>query len=338
VDCSAHTGIAGAKGYSITLTSGQVDSDNDFGNFKNAMKTGTKFVDLNGNGARDPLEPGLSGVQIHIFGTDGLGNPIHNHTNTDANGNYTLSVPPGSYTVCESPPAGYTQSFPSSGAGIVDCSTHTGVPGTKGYSITLTSGQLDAGNDFGNFANATIGGTKFKDADAGGDRDAGEIGLGGWEIHLFGTDGRGNTVHQQTTTDANGNYSFTVAPGSYTVCESTSGKTGWVESFPTSGANCTAHTDGGTITPGPVGYAITVNSGGTRVRDFGNTPLSRARVTFEPLATLPGGSPATKATSISCKDTGGNSVGSSTNSNTLTTDNVKTNQSSLTCIVTFTDP
>jgi hypothetical protein len=232
-------------------------------------------------------------------------------------------------------PAGYTQSFPTSGP---SCAGHSGASGI-GYSVTLTSGSLDSGNDFGNFRNATVSGVKFKDADAGGDKDAGEIGLGGWEIHLFGTDGRGNTVHQTTTTAADGSYSFTVAPGGYTLCESLTGHSGWVQSFPTAGADCTGHTHGGAITPGAIGYSVTAGSGGTLAnRDFGNTPLSRATVSFESLADLPGGGDATKATNISCTDTNGAAVGSATNSNSLTTDDVKTNQSSLTCTITFTDP
>jgi hypothetical protein len=343
--CSGHSGASGL-GYAITLTSGQVDSGNDFGNFRNATKSGTKFIDLNGDGDRDTGEPGLAGVQIHLFGTDGRGNPVHNHATTvtdnpattgvNETGQYSISAPPGTYTVCETVPIGYTQSFPSSGA---DCSVHTGIPGSKGYAITLTSGQLDSGNDFGNFQSATISGVKFKDADAGGDKDGGEIGLGGWEIHLFGTDGRGNLVHDHATTAADGTYSFSVAPGTYTLCETVSGQTGWVQSFPTTGADCTGHTHGGAITPGAIGQSVTVTSGGTAGdRDFGNAPLSRARITFESLADLPGGSDATKATSISCDDANGASVGSATNSNSLTTDDVKTNQSSLTCTITFVDP
>jgi hypothetical protein len=333
--CAGHTGASGI-GYSITLSSGQVDSGNDFGNFRNATKTGTKFDDLNADGDRDAGEPGLAGVTIHLFGTDGLGNAVHVHRTTDANGAYSFSVPPGTYTVCETVPIGYTQSFPSSGA---DCSVHTGTPGAKGYAITLTSGQLDSGNDFGNFQNAIVSGVKFKDADAGGDKDAGEIGLGGWEIHLFGTDGQGNAVHEHTTTAADGSYSFSVAPGTYTLCETISGQTGWVQSFPTSGADCTGHTHGGAITPGAIGHSVTVTSGGAAGdRDFGNTPLSRAKIAFESLADLPGGGDATKATTIECKDASGAVVGSATNSNDLTTDDVKTNQSSLTCTITFTDP
>jgi hypothetical protein len=332
--CSAHTGQS-TFGYTVTLTSGGTDSGNDFGNFRNGTKSGQKFEDVNGNGVKDATEPGVSGVQIHLFGTDGRGNAVHLHATTDVNGNYSISAPPGNYTACETVPAGYTQSFPTSGP---SCSAHTG-QSTFGYTVTLTSNGTDSGNDFGNFRNVTVSGTKFKDADAGGDKDAGEIGLGGWDIHLFGTDGRGNTVHQQTTTASDGTYSFTVAPGTYTVCEIVSGKPGWVESFPTSGADCTGHTHSGTVTPGPFGYSVTASSGGTvGLRDFGNTPLSRVTVNFESLADLPNGSDATKATAISCTDNNGAAIGSNTNSNTLTTSNVKTNQSSLTCTITFVDP
>jgi hypothetical protein len=123
------------------------------------------------------------------------------------------------------------------------------------------------------------------------------------------------------------------------VCEQLSGKPNWVQSSPTSGADCTGHTHGGTITPGAVGYSVTVTSGGTASgRDFGNTPLSEATITFTPLADLPNGNDATRATSISCVDAANQSVGSVVNLNTLTTDPVKTNQSSLVCTITFVDP
>jgi hypothetical protein len=239
--CAGHTGASGI-GYAVTLTSGGTDSGNDFGNFQNGTKSGTKFEDLNANGIKDVGEPGVQGVQIHLFGTDGRGNAVHLHATTDVNGAYSISAPPGSYTACETVPAGYTQSYPTSGP---SCSGHTGASGI-GWAVTLTSGLLDSGNDFGNFRNATISGTKFKDADAGGDKDVGESGLSGWEIHLFGTDGGGGTVHQHTTTDANGNYSFSVKPGTYTLCETISGKPGWVQSFP-SGTACTGHTHGATV-------------------------------------------------------------------------------------------
>ncbi len=336
--CSGHTG-AGGIGWSVTLTSGDTDSGNDFGNFQNGTKSGTKFVDTNGDGDRDTGEPGLDGVQIHLAGTDGRGNAVHLHTTTAGGGLYSFSAPPGSYTACETVPTGYTQSYPTATTpdSVACTSPHSG----RGWTVTLTSGSTDSGNDFGNFQNGTISGMKFKDANANGVKDDGEIGLGTWIIHLFGTDGQGNAVHTQTTTAADGTYSFGgLAPGTYTVCEQTApGKPGWVQSFPTSGADCTGHTHSETITPGPNGYFVTLTSGGTPGgKDFGNTPLSRAVVTFEPLADLPGGADATHATSISCVDTNGASIGSVLNLNTLTTNNVKTNQSSLTCTITFIDP
>jgi hypothetical protein len=338
-DCTSESGdtTLGPNGYAFTMA-GANQPGNDFGNFQNGTKSGTKFVDLDGDGAaREAGEPGLGGVEIHLVGTDGLGNAVHLHTTTAADGTYSFSAPPGSYTACETVPTGYTQSYPNASTpNTTDCvAPHSG----RGWVVVLTSGSTDSGNDFGNFQNATVSGMKFKDANANGLKEDGEAGLGTWVIHLFGTDGQGNAVHRHETTAADGTYSFTgLAPGSYTVCEQVSGKPGWVQSFPTSGADCTGHTHDG-IVPGPIGYAVTVTSGQTVAnRDFGNKPASEVTVTFTPLADLPGGADATRATAISCEDANGGSVGSNTNSNTLTTSNVFTNQSAVTCTITFIDP
>ncbi len=188
-----------------------------FGNFRYATKSGMKFEDLNGNGAKDAGEPGLPDWTITLNGTNGLGNPISKSVLTDASGSYSFSVPPGTYTVCEVLEKDWTQTYPAD----------------KCYSnITFTSGQVDTGNDFGNFSNATKSGMKFNDLNGNGAKDAGEPGLPDWTITLKGTDGMGNAVSKSTTTDANGNYSFSVPPGSYTVCEVQ--QTGWKQTFPKS--------------------------------------------------------------------------------------------------------
>ncbi|MBI4497515.1 MAG: LPXTG cell wall anchor domain-containing protein, partial [Chloroflexi bacterium] len=158
-DCSGHTHggtiTPGANGYDIDLRPGEEDSGNDFGNFQAATKSGVKFADLDADGVKDAGEPGLSGWEIHLSGTDSQGNALHLHTTTDASGAYAFRVPPGSYTVCETPQVGWTQSAPAAGAGIVSCLGHSGggggAPVGLGYRITLTSGQADSGNDFGNF-------------------------------------------------------------------------------------------------------------------------------------------------------------------------------------------
>ena len=59
--------VIGAGGWGILLASGELDSGNDFGNWTNATKTGTKFEDLNGNGAKDAGEPGLPGWTISAY-------------------------------------------------------------------------------------------------------------------------------------------------------------------------------------------------------------------------------------------------------------------------------
>ena len=60
-------------------------------------------------------------------------------------------------------------------------------------------------------------------------------------------------------------------------------------------------------------------------------------MTFNPLADLPGGGDATEATNIICKDADDNTVGSTT-TNTVTTDEVLTSGSVVTCTVEFVDP
>src|SRR5262245_36131761 len=78
------------------------------------------------------------------------------------------------------------------------------IPGDGDWDIVLTSVQLDSGNDFGNFQQATKTGTKFHDHDADGVRDVGDEGLAGWVIHLVGTDGLGNAVNVSTTKNGRG--------------------------------------------------------------------------------------------------------------------------------------
>ena len=228
---------ASAGGWGITLTSGQLDSGNDFGNYRQATKSGTKFNDLNGNGQRNAGEPGLAGWTINAYAdTNGNGtrdageNTIAGTATTAAGGAYSMSLKPGKYVVCEVQQATWTQSFPSGTA----CGA-----GAGGWGITLTSGQVDDGNDFGNFQQATKTGTKFDDLNANGVKDAGEPGLSGWTINAFvdvngnGTKDAADTVVATSgTTNASGVYSLTSTPAS-TSCARCSRPAGRSPSRPT---------------------------------------------------------------------------------------------------------
>lgn len=319
-------------------------------------KAGLKFHDRNADGVRQAsTEPVIAGWPIRLYQDTGTtpdaldsGDVLAASTTTGSDGKYQFTnLAAGEYLVCEAAQhpgtggvatSGWNESLPNVNTTGSGTCTFTGGPANApyGYAFTMT-GADHLNNDFGNYRNGTISGTKFKDADAdGNDKESGETGLGGWIIHVFNSG-----FHTTTTTASDGTWSVSVAPGTYTVCEETTGKTGWVQSFPgASGQDCSGHTHAGLVIAGR-GHSITVLSEGTSSgTNFGNTPLSNITVTFNPLADLPNGNDATKATAISCKAPGasGSSVGSNTNSNTLTTDNVKTNQSTVVCTITFEDP
>jgi uncharacterized repeat protein (TIGR01451 family)/fimbrial isopeptide formation D2 family protein len=96
-----------------------------------AMISGLKFNDLNGNGVQDLLEPGIAGWTIKI--TDSSG--VTQTTTTDAAGNYSFTVPaPGTYTVAEVLQSGWAQTAPFTGT----------------YSVTVSPGQIITNQNFGN--------------------------------------------------------------------------------------------------------------------------------------------------------------------------------------------
>jgi hypothetical protein len=133
---------------------------------------------------------------------------------------------------------------------------------------------------------------KFNDLNKDGIRDPLEPLLDGWDIHLFGTLAGGGTFAEVIVTTGQspflpGSYVFTNLPnGTYTVCEIL--KPGWTQTAPLAVpppvgetlADCTGHTHGGTVTPGPRGYTFTVTDTAQTFsgNDFGN---------FQPVVTCP---------------------------------------------------
>ena len=96
----------------------------------NATITGSKFNDLNGDGVRNLVEPGLANWTIKV--TDSSGNT--QTVTTDSQGNYSITVPaPGTYTVSEVLESLWTQTAPTSGT----------------YTVTVSPGQVINNRDFG---------------------------------------------------------------------------------------------------------------------------------------------------------------------------------------------
>ena len=118
-------------------------------------------------------------------------------------------------------------------------STQTG--GLGGYTVSATSGSNSIGNNFDNFTNISISGTKFNDI-TGNSFSGDDVGQGGVTINLYLNGG--STPVASTVTAADGSYSFTnLGPGSYSVQEvvpagstQTGGKGGYTFSA-TSGSN-----------------------------------------------------------------------------------------------------
>ncbi len=202
--------------------------------------SGMKFNDLNGNGIKDMGESGLANWTITL--TNETGGMIT--TMTDASGNYSFTnLSDGNYTVGEVIQPGWIQTAPAVSA-----------TGSATYTVNISSGNNVTGKDFGNFQSGSVSGMKFEDLNANGVRDAGEAGLAGWNITINGTDTiTGTTVNQTTTTDVNGNYSFTnLTAGTYTISETL--KAGWVQTAPVAGT-----------------YTVTITSGAAIAGDdFGN--------------------------------------------------------------------
>ncbi|MCK6394374.1 SdrD B-like domain-containing protein [Zoogloea sp.] len=183
---------------SVTLPAGGNSTGNDFVDERlPGVVSGSVLEDNNNDNVGDTPIPGVT-VELK----DPAGNVVQT-TTTDANGNYTFNnVPPGNYTVVETNKPGYTDVGDSDG----------GNPNT--IAVTVTPGSSSTGNVFVDERPATLGDRVWEDKNANGVQDAGEAGIANVTVQLKDT--AGNVV-STTTTDANGNYSFSVTPGTYTV-------------------------------------------------------------------------------------------------------------------------
>jgi len=227
--------------HTVNLVSGVAGpTDVNFGNARTTSFSGIKFEDLDGNGAKDAGEPGLSGWIIKLK----KGATEVASTQTVAGGAYSFAdIAPGSYTVEEVVQVGWVQSYPAT-------------PGT--HTVNLVSGVAGPTDiNFGNYRTIGFSGMKFEDLDGNGAKDAGEPGLSGWTIKLMS----GTTVIASTQTGLGGAYSFTdIAPGSYTVEEVAQG--GWTQSYP-----ATPGTQTITLVSGVAG-PIDVNFGNWKATGF----------------------------------------------------------------------
>jgi len=256
---------------------------NNFGNHKHekekfVYKSGTKYEDMNANGAFDTGDTPLAGWKIDAYvdkNYDGKlndGDYLYTYDTTDSNGDYSLKLKKGvQYIVVEELQDDYFQSSPAAGSGLVSVNTSNADLGQYGYVVKLYYNE--SGNDFFNFRQATKSGVKFLDKNANGTRDAGDTGLGGWTIRAYrDTNGNnlldtGDTLAATTTTAANtGAYSFTLNPGTYIIVEVSQAT--WIQSYPTNNVLSPTNPVTGV---GQGGWVVTLTSHATDTdNNFGN--------------------------------------------------------------------
>ncbi len=172
------------------------------------------WLDVDGDGFQDVVEPGLGNVTVRLFDPGGDGAPgggddtLIATTVTDTNGAYLFDhLPAGSYYV------DVDQSTLPSGLATS--------PGTSDPSavVTLAAEEIFLDADFG-YTNASavtaiLGDYVWSDADGDGIQDPGEPGIGGVTVELL--DAAGMVVSSVVTSD-DGRYLFSgVAAGEYRV-------------------------------------------------------------------------------------------------------------------------
>ncbi len=236
------------------FSSRSVLTENNFGNWYPATKSGMKFEDLDADGVKDAGEPGLSGWTIYVdYDNDGVKDAGEPSAVTASDGTYTITgITPGTWRVKEVPQAGWTNSFPALGY----------------HEETFTSRAALTGNDFGNWYPATKSGMKFEDLDADGVKDAGEPGLSGWTIYVdYDNDGVKDAGEPSAVTAADGTYTITgITPGTWRVKEVA--QAGWTQSYPASGYHEETFTSRAALTGNDFGNWYPATKSGMKFEDL----------------------------------------------------------------------
>ncbi|GEM_PF-2999900 len=213
---------------------------------------GRAYDDRNGNGTANQGESPLSGWTFFI---DANGNGSLDGSElseiSNGSGEYEFrGLAAGNYTVLAVVPSAWVQTEPASG----------------GYTFTIADQASRQDLVFGAYRESSISGTVFQDADGDGIQDAGDPGLPNWTVYIDSdSDGQLDGGEASTTSDSNGDYSFTsLAPGTFVIAIVL--PAGFEQSSPGGGA-----------------HTINIVSGSTETgADFGNNVLAPAELNPNP--------------------------------------------------------
>jgi len=241
----------------ITIPEGGSANAN-FGDQQMGSVSGVVFSDADGDGEFETGDEGIGNVQVRTIDSD---LNVIGDIFTDPMGNYLFTdIPPGTYTVRETDPEGYTSTS----------SNRADVQVPDGGSAVANFGDQRAGS---------VSGTVFFDANGNAAYDTGEDGLGNVAVELLNENG---DVADSALTDASGNYVFnSVLPGNYQVRETdppghTSTSSNTLDIRVPDGGSATANF--GDSQEGGISGVVFNDMNGNKVRDEGedgiaNVPL-----------------------------------------------------------------
>ncbi|HZZ73143.1 MAG TPA: SdrD B-like domain-containing protein [Pirellulales bacterium] len=199
----------------VVLQGGEDSVHNNFAEAQPAAVSGYVYHDQNNNGVKDAGEAGIGNVQLTITPVSTL-DPSQTAVTvtTDANGFYNATgLSPGQYQVSEVQPAGWIDGLDA--AGDAGGAAHN--PGDLITGISLIGGQAGHNYDFGELLPAQLSGKVYADRNQDCVFNGSDVPLANVSMQLLDTN---NNVIATTTTDANGNYTFSnLAPGVYHVRE-----------------------------------------------------------------------------------------------------------------------
>ncbi|MEM6471114.1 MAG: SdrD B-like domain-containing protein, partial [Planctomycetota bacterium] len=190
--------------------------------------SGNVWLDNNLDKIWQDFEPGIAGVELSLAVQGDSGSYLDTgfRTTTDSDGFYefarSLGLAPGNYRVTQTQPPGLFSvgAFP----GVVE-GTATGVAATENIltDIAIPLGDSDAVEmNFAEAEPAGLSGFVYRDDNNDGIRQPGESGLSGVTVRLIPVGDVGQRQTQDTTTAADGSYSFGgLRPGHYEVIEVT---------------------------------------------------------------------------------------------------------------------
>ncbi len=147
------------------LASGNQGVNYNFGELAPAQLSGYVYVDADDDGIKEAGEAGLAGVTVTLSGTNDLGTIVPITVTTGADGSYRFgNLRPGTYTVTEAQPAGYTTTGNSVGTvggqydgRVVGDTIDQIVLGGAAAGVEYNFGELNAGSALVRGQTATIG-------------------------------------------------------------------------------------------------------------------------------------------------------------------------------------